>query len=545
MAGLPAHLQARLTDRARRIAHRIFATVVYRLTLIGRQPGAPEFMPADPWPGDPARGEALVNRLATADERGTGAIADIWSANGDSDRDSAVFHGFAWLRDLRAVGGDDARRAARQMVDDWIARNRRWSLPAWRSDVLAARLVAWFSHYETFFASGDEAFRRRLLASISRQFRHLERAWPIETRGAARITAIKGLVFGALCLGRRDLSERALSRLRDELERQVLPDGGHVERNPGALATVLRDLIVLRSTLSGGKREVPEELQQAIDRIGPMLRFLRHGDGALARFNCASGASPPELPAVFEQANGSGKPAARAPAAGFERLAAGGLLVLADSDAPPAPPYDHNAHTGTFAIEVSVGAERMIVGCGAPVAGRDRWHDAYRATAAHSTVVVNNRNSSALAADGRIGRRRATTTVAREVADGATLVDMRHDGYVASDGVTHRRRLYLSAEGDDFRGEDILTGPAGLPFAVRFHLHPAVSASPLNSGRAALLKLPRGGVWRLRGNAPMELAESIYFEQAPDPRRTSQIVIAGTTDEGTTTIKWALRREGK
>lgn len=542
MAGLPAHLQARLTDRARRIAHRVFGTAIYRLTLIGRRPGALKYAPTDPWPGDTARGEAIMNRLAAPDALGAG---DMWSAKGHPDQDPTAFHSFTWLRDLRAVGGDDARRTARRMVNGWIARNRRWSLPAWRSDVLANRLVAWFSHYETFFASGDEAFRRRLLASTARQFKHLERAYLIETRGAARITAIKGLIFGALCFGHRDLSERALNRLRDELERQVLPDGGHVERNPGALATVLRDLVVLRSTLRGAKREVPEELQQAIDRIGPMLRYVRHGDGELARFNCASGASPPELAAVFEQANGSGKPAARAPAAGFERLAAGRFLALADSDAPPMPPYDGNAHAGTFAIEVSVGAERMIVGCGAPVTDRGRWHDAYRATAAHSTVVINDRNSSALTADGRIGRRRATTTVEREIVDGATLVDMRHDGYVASDGVTHRRRLYLSAEGNDFRGEDILTGPAGLPFAVRFHLHPVVSASPLNNGRAALLKLPRGGVWRLRAGRPMELVESIYFDQAPDPRRTSQIVIAGVTDEGTTTIKWALRREGR
>lgn len=527
MAGLPAHLIARLTGHARRIAHRIFGTALYRLTLLGRQSGAPQLTPADPWPGEAARGEALVN--GQAPPIGQGAEA---------------FHGFAWLRDLRALGGDDARRTARRLVDDWIARNRGWSLPAWRSDVLAARLVAWFSHYETFFASGDDAFRRRLLASTARQFRHLQRAYLIETQGAARITAIKGLVFGALCLDHRDLFERVLNRLRDELERQVLPDGGHVERNPGALATVLRDLLVLRSTLSGGKQEIPEELQQAIDRIGPMLRYFRHGDGGLARFNSASGAPPPELGAVFEQAGVSGKPAARAPAAGFERFAAGGLLVLADSGAPPAPPYDSGAHAGTFGIEVSVKGERMIVGCGASATGRDRWHDAYRATAAHSTVVVNNRNSSALTADGRIGRRRAMTTVEREVVDDATLVDMRHDGYAASDGVVHRRRLYLSAEGNDFRGEDVLTGPAGVPFTVRFHLHPAVSASLLNSRRSALLKLARGGVWRLRGSQPMELAGSIYFERMPDPRRTSQIVIAGVTDDGTTTVKWALRREG-
>lgn len=543
MAGLPAHLQVRLTDAVRRAAHWIFATPFYGLTLLGRHPDAPELTPADPWPGDAAHGEALVDQHAKS-RSGTEIGEEIWRGGDLSSRDDELLHGFAWLRDLRALGGDDARRAARRMVDYWIAQNRRWRLPAWRGDVLATRLIAWSSHYDAFFASGDDRFRRRLSTSMARQVVHLERVYLFETFGARRITAITGLIFGALCLGNRERFDRALGRLETELERQVLPDGGHVERNPAALATVLRDLLTLRATLSGAKREVPAELQQSIDRIGPMLRYLRHGDGGLARFNRASGEPPPELEAVLGQMDGAGKPAARAPAAGFERLAAGGFLVLADSGAPPAPPYDDDAHAGALGIEVSVGTDRMIVGCGAPVADRERWHDAYRATAANSTVVVNNRNSSALTADGHIGRRRATTRVERKALDGAILVDMQHDGYVASDGVVHHRRLYLSAEGDDFRGEDLLAGPAGIPFAVRFHLHPAVTASLLNSGRAALLKLPRGGVWRLRGNGPMELAESIYFEHSPDPRRTSQIVIAGVTGDGETSVKWALRREG-
>ena len=79
---------------------------------------------------------------------------------------------------------------------------------------------------------------------------------------------------------------------------------------------------------------------------------------------------------------------------------------------------------------------------------------------------------------------------------------------------------------------------------MRFHLHPAVDATLLQSGRDALLRLPRDGGWRLRCSESLALAESIYFEDAPEPRRTSQIVVSGVTGEGATTVKWALRREG-
>ncbi len=544
MAGLPARLRTRLAILTRSGAEAVYALPLYRLSLTGRTPAQLRLGPVDPWPGRPDLGaEILAGHFRLAGWE-VAAGKDVWHLAGAPGEWREELHGFAWLRHLRMLGGDEARRAARRLTAGWIAANADWSLPAWRSDVLAARLVAWLTHYDTFFASGEDAFRRAAARSMSAQLRHLGRAWRIETQGSARVLALKGLVFGALCFGGRDELVRPMGWLEEELERQVLADGGHVERSPGKLMAVLRDLLELRATLGAAQQEVPDSLQQAIDRMAPMLRYLRGGDGALARFNGAGGEDPLMLSAVLDQANSRGRPATRAPAAGFERLAAGPLTVLVDSGPPPPPPWDADAHTGTLSLEVTVGRERLFVNCGAATLGRATWRDAERATAAHSTMVVSNRNSSALGPDGHIGARSATVTVERESADGATLLSLSHDGYMRTDGVTHRRRLFLSADGEDFRGEDRLSGRDGVAFALRFHLYPSVNATLLQNGRAVLLKLPRGGGWRLRSSRPMEIADSIYFDGAAEPRRTRQIVVPGVTAEGGATVKWALRREG-
>jgi uncharacterized heparinase superfamily protein len=226
-------------------------------------------------------------------------------------------------------------------------------------------------------------------------------------------------------------------------------------------------------------------------------------------------------------------------------MTAGRVTVLADSGAPPKAPWDEDAHAGTLSFEMTVGRERLIVNCGASPCNGEIWRLAERATAAHSTVTVNDRNSSELLGNGHIGNRIAHVTAKTESSEGATLLDMKHDGYLRSDGLTHRRRIFLSAEGEDLRGEDTLTGRGGVPFAVRFHLHPAVNATILQNAKDALLRLPRDGGWRLRCSEPLTIAESIYFEDAPEPRRTSQITVSGVTLEGTTTVKWALQREAK
>jgi uncharacterized heparinase superfamily protein len=541
MAGLPARVRTELSGLLRQAGQRLFSLPGYRLTLIGRTPATLQISPPDPWPGRADQGASMLAGQFHFAAWEAAAGEDIWTPPGAPPEWLAAMHGFVWLRDLTMLGGDEARKLARDLAADWIERNGRWSLPAWRSDVAAARIVAWLSHYDTFFASGEDDFRHAVIGSIAAQLRHLNRAWRLETAGADRIAALKALIYGALCLGSREKTERRLAMLALELERQVLADGGHVERNPGRLLEVLRDLLEIRAALGAAQFEAPDSIQQAIDRMAPMLRYLRGGDGALARFNGAGGEDPLILSAVLEQASPRGKPAARAPAAGFERLSAGKLTVLVDAGAPAEQPWDAGAHAGTLSLEVTVGRERLIVNCGVAPCDGEHWRMAERATAAHSTVTVSDRNSSALLGNGHIGGRVARVTAEGDSADGATLVDMSHDGYLRSDGVTHRRRIFLSVDGSDLRGEDTLTGRGGVPFALRFHLHPAVDASLLQSGRDALLRLPRGGGWRLRCSEPLVLSESIYFEDAPEPRRTGQIVISGVTGDGVTTVKWALQ----
>ncbi|MBE9556856.1 MAG: heparinase II/III family protein [Proteobacteria bacterium] len=541
MTELPARVRGDLSDLLRRSVQNLFSLPGYRLTLAGRTPDTLQISPPDPWPGRADQGAAVLAERFHFTAWEPAAGGDIWNPPEAPSEWLVAMHGFVWLRDLTMLGGDESRQQARRLTADWIGRNDRWSLPAWRSDVTAARIVSWLSHYDTFFASGEDRFRQAVLGSIAVQLRHLDRAWRLETAGADRIAALKGLIYGSLCLGSRAKTEQRLAMLEHELERQVLADGGHAERNPGKLLNVLQDLLEIRAALGVAQFEAPGSIQQAIDRMAPMLRYLRGGDGMLGRFNGAGGEDPLILSAILEQASPRGKPAARAPAFGFERMSAGKLTILVDSGAPAESPWDVGAHAGTLSLEVTVGRERLIVNCGAAPCDGERWQMAERATAAHSTITVSDRNSSELLANGRIGGRVAKVTAEGDSADGATLVDMSHDGYLRSDGITHRRRIFLSDDGADLRGEDTLTGRGGVPFAVRFHLHPAVDASLLQSGKDALLRLPRGGGWRLRCSEPLALSESIYFEDAPEPRRTSQIVISGVTGDGATTIKWALQ----
>ena len=201
------------------------------------------------------------------------------------------------------------------------------------------------------------------------------------------------------------------------------------------------------------------------------------------------------------------------------------------------------AHAGTLSLEISVGKQRIIVNCGA-YAGRDEgWKLAQRSTAAHSTMTVDDRNSTVLRDDGSVGDSPENVVAERHEADGNTWLDLSHDGYQASLGLIYRRRIYINSSGTDIRGEDALDGTGEHRFAIRFHLHPSVKASLVKDGASVLLRLPDKSGWRMRCSGGVaSLQESVYFGDGHNSRRSEQIVIAGGTSQGEAKIKWALTR---
>ncbi len=517
----------------------------------GKPAAAVVLVPPDPWPGNAQRGGAILDDTFHFLGRSLSKPAPLWNPVGVEPAWLEALHAFGWLRDLRAVGGDTARRKARALVADWIAANSAWSPLAWHPVVTANRLSQWFSQYEFFAASADIAFRQRLLAAAARQARHLAAVLPAGLSGAQLVAAAKGLCLAGLCLPNRpDWLRRGLALLDQALEAQILPDGGQRERSPAQLLAVLRDCIDLRAALLAAGREVPGDLNLRIEGMAAMLRLLQHGDGGLALFNGSNEGEDLQIGLVLQRAASGKGPLQSAPMSGFQRLQAGRSLVLVDAGGPPPSGYDRLAHAGTLSFEMSVGRERLIVNCGAqhlPVRSSADWGGAQRSTAAHSTAVLADTNSSEVFADGGFGKRRAEVTCRRDEDEGATWLETSHDGYRPLFGVTHRRRLYLSANGEDLRGEDSFEGAAAvkapLDFALRFHLHPAAQAMAAQDGRSVVLRLPKGGGWRLRSaGAALSLEPSVYLGQPGQIRRSQQIVLSGSLSGAEAKVKWALQR---
>lgn len=557
-AGGPTKTRSRKAD-GRGFGLWLLESSLYSLTLGYATPRSFFAVAPDSWPGDAAIGQRLIMGELLA--RGSaGAVAPEsddppWRRAGAQALWLDALNGFGWLRDLRDCGDPSAASLAVRLIDDWAERESRWSPVTWKRDVLAERIVSWIRHYDWLATAADPGFPARLVFSLARQRAHLRRALRTGLIGHEAVAALKALIYADLAFLRDGKQfekslEQTLSRLAKFVKRYVLHDGIVAERAPHLQLAVLRHLIDVRAALASAERRPPAELVAAIDRLAPMLRFFRHGDGGLALFNGAWEGDRALIDLALARSGSTEGAPQMALVSGFQRLTAGTSLLIADAGSPPGRGMDGIAHAGTLSFEMSAAHERLIVNCGTyPGAPRD-WRHFMRYTAAHSTAVVDDTNSSEITDHGALEYRAGNVVVDRAHNDGAQWLDMMHDGYRSLYGIIHRRRLWLSADGGDLRGEDTFTGPEGRAvshpdkrFIVRFHLHPAVKATLAQSGQAVLMRLPSGRGWRLRASgAGLGLAESIYLGEEGRVRRTEQIVLVGQVPAEGSTVKWALTR---
>jgi len=502
--------------------------------------------------------EIYAGRFAFAGKTVTCDARSPFDMVAPSDEWAETLLGFGWLRHLRAAESGITRANALALVNEWMSIRSRSDPVAWRPDVVARRIMSFLCQSPLILHDADMRFYRKFLRSLARQVRYLRRSLPATPDGVPRFQAVIALASAALCMsGQSRHIKRATRRLVQEIERQILPDGGHISRNPNAVIEILFDLLPLRQVYTARNLAPPPALLNAIDRMMPMLRFFRHGDGNFALFNGMGPTPHDALTTILAYDDARGAPVANAAYSGYQRVEAEGTVLLMETGAPPPLEMSQEAHAGCLSFELSARSQRIVVNCGLPSSGRDNWRQVARATAAHATVVFNDTSSahivetqlvrSLMRGAPLIGGPKKVD-VSRAEQDDAIVLTTSHDGYADRFGIVHQRTLALAADGRSLQGRDIFVPDIGaslpeagaLAYDIRFHLHPLVKATRLTDGDTVMLVLPNRDVWTFEtGQGQVALEESVHLAGLEGPRRTTQIVVSGDARTNPD-VRWSL-----
>lgn len=548
-----------LSERLGRSMHRlVWRAPLQGLRLGGRFPLKLLAVPKDPIAGDKAIGEALtLGSLVHGSESHSVEGLDF-----NDPRFSASYsdylQSFAWLRDLAAATTrDKGGRIAERLVAKWVdTHGSQVTERAWRADLWARRILFWAAYAPYILGTKDLVYRSAVLNTLARGARYLDKGADKVPAGMPRITAWAGVIAAALVVqggpARLSRGEAGLARA---LGAALHDDGGLVSRSPVEQLALVELLAQLRAVYFASRRDMPDQFAETLAASVAALLAVTLGDEALSSWQGGNMLTKRRVAAAVEGSGVTTRALRQARGWGYQRMAAKGSVAVFDAAPPPASRAFHGGCASTLAFEFSDGANRLIVNCGGAAGASGaiptELAQALRTTAAHSTLTLGDRNSTAIHDDGALGKGVVQVELSRDETGGRVFVEASHDGYQKRFGLVHQRRLTLSADGTELAGEDILIaagrrlrrGATG--FAVRFHLAPGVEVASTADGQGALLRIRGGNGWhfRCRGGR-LDIEESLWIDGAGRPHGSTQLVILGESPREGISIGWSLKRAG-
>ncbi|WP_068070963.1 heparinase II/III domain-containing protein [Novosphingobium lentum] len=476
-----------------------------------------------------------------------------------------LVHGFGWLPDLEACAPRvQCTAVAERVLSAWLAANPKPNAsPAWDVGNTGHRMLAWLIHAPLLMSNPDKHARARVLAAMAFNARWLDRHVGKAADRLGEVAGWCGITAAGLLLAdghaRRLYGEAGLIRALGEL---VGDDGGVLSRSPLGQIEAIELLVRLRACYAAVRSEPPAALDTIMALLVPPLLALLHGDGGLGSWQGAAALSAERIETLVAATGVRTRPLRDARQWGYQRVTAQRTVMLVDAAPPPLARHARDGCASTLAFELSHGKHRLVVNCGgAAFAGGQiplRLAQGLRATAAHSTLAIDDFNSTAVLINGKLGSGVSEVEVDRRTiandgstgkAAGGTRIESSHNGYVSRYGLVHRRILLLRDDGSELRGEDLLVpqgkrGKRGtIAVALRFHLGPDVELAEGEDGQGVSLSLPDGSLWQFRsGREPVRIEDSLWADAQGRPVGTRQLVVQAKIPRSGETFSWLLKK---
>ena len=562
-------------ERLMRLAYRL-GVPGQALTAPFRKPAKPKLLATvtNPLAGDKVAGTALrAGHFLIHGLKMPIAQVDFGGAGRLAPPVERMVHGFHWLTDLEASAPrEQVAPVAERILASWLQANprppaRAGKGAAWSIANTGSRLLGWMIHAPLLMSGPDKALRNQVLDAMADTARWLDKQVARGEDTLAQVAGWCAIVAAGLLLPdgrpRRLYGEAGLISALGEL---LGDDGGLMSRSPLGQMEAISLLVQLNACYRATRRDSPPALDAILSLMVPPLLALTHGDGSLGCWQGGWAVSAADVSALVAASGVRTRPLRDVRQWGYQRVMAAKGVLQFDAAPPPLAKHARNGCASTLAFEFSHAGQRVIVNCGGSAAAGGlmpvRLEQGLRATAAHSSLVLDDANSTAVLINGGLGTGVAEVEIDRRTIEGdrstaggkawgATRLEASHDGYAARYGLVHRRILILRDDGTELRGEDLLVpasrkGKRGMvSFAIRFHLGPGIEVGRSEDGQAIGMALPDGSYWQFRsGSGEVTIEESIWSDGQGRPVPVQQLVIQGMISRGGGNFAWVLKKMG-
>ena len=423
-----------------------------------------------------------------------------------------------YFDDLNAIGSSQRKIWHDQLLKSWVNENKIGKGVGWEPYPTSLRIVNWVK-----WNFSQNILSNTCIQSLIFQARWLSKRIEWHILGNHLFSNAKALVYAGLFFSSKECEiwlKKGLKIIKDELNEQVLDDGGNFERSPMYHAIFLEDILDLINISRVYPKAIQEQqVDEWIKIANSMLGWLDtmiHPDGEISLFNDAAKGIAPNLDELKRYAQRLGvdyssirfNKVTHLQDSGYIRLTSNDAVILLDV-ALIGPDYlPAHAHADTLSFEFSLFKQRLLVNGGTSEYKISPIRNYERSTKAHNTVAVNNKNSSEVWSQFRVARRAYPFDLKIEELENLVNISCAHDGYKRLTGKPIHRRNWQFFE-SSLVIKDHVEGSFKNAYAY-FHFHPSVTIVK-NQDSDLKIEMPNGQQVILQIKTGDPLIEKSYY----------------------------------
>lgn len=407
-----------------------------------------------------------------------------------------------------------------ELLNKWIKENPPFEGTGWDSYPTSLRIVNWIK-----WALNGNLLKTDVIYSLEIQCRFLEKNIEKQLLGNHLFANGKALTFAGFFFDgveAKKWRKIGTSILKKQVEEQVLSDGGNFELSPMYHIIFLEDLLDLINLYRTFDLKPPVEFVEKVPLMLSWLKTMCHPDGKISFFNDSAFGITPSVREIEDYANrldlfepinnNRNNYFKNLSASGFTRVVYGEIVAIIDRSSIGPSYLPAHAHADTLSFELSIFGKRVIVNSGTSVYGSSEKRQLQRGTQSHSTVMIDNQNSSEVWGGFRVARRAKVFNSIDFQQDDIIVLSASHNGYHRLKGKpTHTRKWKFSSQLVVI--EDLIEGNFNHDVELAFFLHPDININQISESKVELKLLDKTIKLNFEGKGFMVIENSKYHPE--------------------------------
>ena len=351
------------------------------------------------------------------------------------NQDKLWLYNLHYFDDLNAFKSSQRSKWHSNLIDRWINENPLGYGNGWEPYPSSLRIINWIK-----WSLNGNLLKQEWLDSLAIQVRNLSNNLETHILGNHLFVNAKALVFAGLFFRGKEADtwyQIGFNLIEKELPEQVLDDGGNFELSPMYHSIFLEDLLDLVNIHHTYNKGLLRGVEDKIQIMIVWLEVMHHPDGNLSFFNDTAFNIAPSLEELIKyskrlnlkKVSKQSKQFIYLKDSGYIRIQRENLVAIIDI-ANVGPEYiPGHAHADTLSFELSLFGKRLIVNSGISTYESNSERHKQRSTLSHSTIVIDDQNSSEVWSSFRVARRARVLNIKTKYNDNKINVSASHDGY--------------------------------------------------------------------------------------------------------------------